>query len=207
MESAIIIIATVFIFLAIGYWWRYKSLACPASLSWLVQNRYMDSVAGADKIFERIGLKKGMKLLDCGAGPGRLSLPAAELVGGEGEVVAVDIQSEMLEKLSAGANSMKLENIRLVHSALGSGSVEKEYFDRALLVTVLGEVQNKGAALAEIFEALKKGGILSVTEVVPDPHYTSKKRVRTLCSEAGFKELESFGSWLAFTINFVKPEN
>ena len=71
----------VLVLLATGYWWRYRSLACPASLSWLVENPYMNAVSGPDKIFQRLRLEKGMKLLDVGSGPGRLALPAAIFVG------------------------------------------------------------------------------------------------------------------------------
>lgn len=192
---------------AIGYWWRYHSLACPAGLSWLVDNPYMNAVAGADKIFQRIRLDEGMRLLDVGCGPGRLTLPAAKRVGKTGEVVALDIQSKMLEKLNVRAKNMGLDNIRLINAGVGSGKIDKDYFDRALLVTVLGEIANKQEALIEIRQALRQGGILSVTEVIPDPHYTTQDKVRNLCRDAGFDEMEFFGSRAAFTINFNKTDS
>lgn len=200
------ILIIVLVLLATGYWWRYRSLACPASLSWLVENPYMNAVSGPDKIFQRLDLEKGMKLLDVGSGPGRLALPAAKLVGKSGEVVALDLQSKMLKKLSVRAEDMGLDNIRVVNASAGSGKIDKDYFDRALLVTVLGEIPNKDEALMEIYNSLKEGGILSVTEVIPDPHYTTIKKVRALCLDAGFQEMDSFGNWVAFTINFMKQE-
>ena len=190
-----------------AYWWRYHSHICPASLSWLVENPYMNAVAGADKILQRLHLEEGMRLLDVGSGPGRLALPAANRVGNRGEVVALDIQAKMLEKLRLRTEQRRLDNIRLVYAAAGSGKIDKDYFDRVLLVTVLGEISNKSEALIEICQSLKQGGLLSVTEVIPDPHYTGQKRVRALCSEAGLDEMEFFGNWLAFTINFIKPGN
>lgn len=207
MYLAICISIIALVLLATGYWWRYYSLACPASLCWLVENPYMNAVAGADKILQRLQLEEGMRLLDVGSGPGRLALPAANSVGNTGEVVALDIQAKMLEKLRLRAEYRRLDNVRLVQAAAGSGRIDKDYFDRALLVTVLGEIPNKRDALIEICQSLKQGGILSVTEVIPDPHYTSQKRVRALCREAGFDEMEFFGNWLAFTINFIKPGN
>ncbi len=203
---AIGIIVIVLILFTTGYWWRYRSLACPASLSWLVENPYMNAVSAPNKIFQRLHLEKGMKLLDVGSGPGRLTLPAAKLVGKSGEVVALDLQSKMLDKLKERAKKIELDNVKLVHAAAGSGKIDKDYFDRALLVTVLGEIPNKHEALVEIYESLKESGILSVTEVIPDPHYTAIKKVRALCHNVGFQEIDSFGNWLAFTINFIKQE-
>ncbi len=193
--------------LGTGYWWRYRSLACPANLSWLVENPYMNLVAGPDKILQRLQLEKDMKVLDIGSGPGRLTLPAAAKVGAKGEVVALDIQPQMLEKLRIRIEAVPINNIRIVNADAGSGAIEQGYFDRALLVTVLGEIPNKYEALLEIYQALKNGGILSITEVIPDPHYTRLKRIRALCRKVGFEEISYFGNWAAFTVNFMKPEN
>lgn len=205
MQILVIVFAIVLLTVIIGFWWRYRTLACPASFSWLLDNPYMNAVAGADKINERIHLQKGMNVLDVGSGAGRLTLPAAKIVGKGGEVVALDIQQKMLKKLQARATSAGIQNIRLINAGAGEGRVEQNYYDRVLLVTVLGEIRNKQHALEEIFQGLKCGGILSVTEVVPDPHYITRKSVRDLCQSVGFVEQETFGNLLAFTINFSKP--
>jgi prepilin-type N-terminal cleavage/methylation domain-containing protein len=74
-----------------------------------------------------------------------------------------------------------------------------------VLVTVLGEIPNRERAIYELFHALKPGGLLSITEVLPDPDYQCRRTVTRLCTQAGF-ELESrHGTFLAFTLNFVKP--
>ncbi len=207
MLIEITVFVTLLALLATLYWWRYHSLACPANLSFLVENPYINTVAGPDKLLKRLHLSEGMRLLDVGSGPGRLSLPAAKKVGVKGEVVALDIQPEMLAKLRARIEAMSIENIRIVNAGAGNGAVGKVYFDRALLVTVLGEISNKHEALLEIYQALKDGGILSITELIPDPHYTRLKKIRALCSEVGFEESEYFGNWAAFTVNFKKPES
>jgi ubiquinone/menaquinone biosynthesis C-methylase UbiE len=191
--------------LVVGWWWRHYTLACPAGASWLVENPYMQAVAGPARLFRRMGMLPGMRLLDVGAGPGRLSLPAAEWLGADGEVVALDIQQKMLDKLEAKAAARGITNVRTIHAAADSGELPAAYFDRALLVTVLGEIPDKAAALAAIRSALKPGGVLSITEVIPDPHYQSRARVRALCRAAGFEEQAAFGNALVFTLNFIRP--
>src|SRR6267378_8348929 len=49
------------------------------------------------KIAESLDLAPGMRVLDVGAGIGRLSVPVATRVGSQGEVVALDIQQEMID--------------------------------------------------------------------------------------------------------------
>jgi ubiquinone/menaquinone biosynthesis C-methylase UbiE len=96
-------------------------------------------------------------------------------------------------------------NIRLLHAGAGEGKTEPESFDRAFLVTVLGEIPDKSAALHEIYQALKPGGVLSVTEVLPDPDFQTPGAVQELARETGFEVREKMGGFPAFTMNLVKP--
>ena len=145
-----------------------------------------------------------MSVLDVGCGPGRLTIPIAQQVGPEGEVVAVDIQAGMLQRAQEKTKASNLYNIRFIQVCIGSGNLDHNQFDRALLVTVLGEIPDQEAALKEIFDALKPGGILSVTETVFDPHYQRLTTIRRLAVTAGFKEKNYFGNVFAFTINLEK---
>jgi cyanophycinase-like exopeptidase len=52
---------------------------------------------------------------------------------------------------------------------------------------------------------LKPGGLLSVTEVIFDPHFQSRQTVARLARSAGFRETASRGNRIAFTLNFEKP--
>jgi FkbM family methyltransferase len=117
-------------------------------------------------IVERLELQPGMAVLDVGCGPGRVAIPIASKVGPEGEVVAVDIQPGMLRRAQKKARAAKVTNIRFLEAAVGEGKLPRDRFDRALLVTVLGEIPDRERALREIFDALKPGGRLSVTEVI-----------------------------------------
>lgn len=72
-------------------------------------------------------------------------------------------------------------------------------------MTVLGEIPDRKTALKEIFDALKPGGILSVTKIIFDPHFQRRRTVGRLASEVGFREREFFANGVAFTVNLEKP--
>jgi len=144
-------------------------------------------------------------VLDIGCGPGRLTIPIAQRVGPKGDVRAVDIQPGMLKSVKEKALAARIDNIQFMQVGAGEGKLGKALADRALLVTVLGEIPNREAALKEIYEALKPGGILSVTEVIFDPHYQSRDTILKLAQPPGFKEQAFWGNRFAFTLNLLKP--
>jgi hypothetical protein len=59
--------------------------------------------------------------------------------------------------------------------------------------------------LEEIFGSLKKNGILSVTEVIADPHFMRYQSLRKLAVSAGFIERCFYGNKVSFTMKFEKP--
>lgn len=73
------------------------------------------------------------------------------------------------------------------------------------MVTVIGEIPNQEIALKEIFNALKPGGILSITEIIFDPHYQRRNTVLALARAVGFKEKKKFEDWFAYTLHLEKP--
>jgi len=52
---------------------------------------------------------------------------------------------------------------------------------------------------------LKPGGIVSVTELIIDPHYQSIKTIRLLAKKVGLVETAVFGNNFSYTINLRKP--
>ena len=193
---------------AVGLLWRFLSrrhrLPCPSWAVPLLENPYFEALAGAETLLDRAGVGPGMSVLDFGCGPGRLALPAARRVGPAGEVVALDLQPRMIRRLEERLAASGLGNVAPVLAGAGEGRAGADRYDRAFLVTVLGEIPDRAAALGEIFAALKPGGVLSITEVLPDPHYQPRSRVAKMAASAGFEERERFGSFWAFTVNFEK---
>jgi ubiquinone/menaquinone biosynthesis C-methylase UbiE len=209
--SILALLAGLIVLAAVVYFgWRVasrrRSLPCPAWLAWAVERDNPFATAHrAAAIIASLDLRPGMAVLDVGCGPGRLAVPIAAAVGATGSVVAVDIQPAMLRLAEAKARDAGVANIRFLHATAGTGRLERAQFDRALLVAVLGEIPDRAAALAEIFAALKPGGVLSVTETMFDPHYQSRRTVTRLAAAAGFRELARHGNAIAFTLILATP--
>jgi SAM-dependent methyltransferase len=208
--SAYIVLGIIVLAIFIGITWRFssrrRSLPCPVWLRWLVEmDNPFAKTNRAAFIAQHLDLEPGMAVLDAGCGPGRLTIPVARRVGPQGEVVALDIQPGMLARAREKALAANLTNIQFLQAGVGEGKLGSNRFDRALLVTVLGEIPNREKALQEIFNALKPGGILSVTEIIFDPHFQGRQTVVGFAGAVGFKEKAFFGNRIAFTLHFEKP--
>ena len=195
----------------VGLIWRFSSrrheIPCPAWLGWMVEmDNPFTKVNRARVIVGLLELDSGMKVLDAGCGPGRLTLPLAEAVGPQGEVMALDIQAGMLKRVREKVETAHLQNVQYLNAGLGEGKLPPTYFDRAVLVTVLGEIPDQETALKEIYIALKPNGILSVTEVIFDPHFHRRETVLHTAQAVGFKEKNFFGKPLAYTMHLEKTE-
>jgi ubiquinone/menaquinone biosynthesis C-methylase UbiE len=181
-------------------------MPCPSWLSWLVEfdNPILRNNS-APEIISHLDLHLGMKVLDFGCGPGRLTIPIAKLVSPSGSVTAFDIQPAMLERVRIKVVRENLSNIEFVHGAAGEGKLGNSQYDRVLLVTVLGEIPDKITLMKEIFDCLKAGGLLSITETIADPHFQTREKVLRITRTAGFAEKGFYGNPISFTIVFEKP--
>jgi len=206
-----IIVLVIVVAIAIGtILWRLasrrQSVPCPVWLRWLVElDNPFTKTNRAAYIVETLALSRGMKVLDAGCGPGRLTVPLARSVGPTGRVVALDIQPGMLARARTRTETAGLANVEFVAAALGGGSLPDNDFDRAVLVTVLGEIPDRAVALAELFDALKSGGYLAIVEVIFDPHFQPRRTVTDLAVSAGFRERAFFGHRWAYVMHFEKP--
>lgn len=183
---------------------RHRSLPCPTCFAWFLEWNLVDKLLGTQATLDRIGLKPGQRVLEIGPGPGRLLIPAAKRVLPGGEAVGLDIQPGMIERLMARAEKAGLSNVTAILGSAEETHVQPGRFDVVFLCTTLGEIPDREAALQQCYAALRPGGLLSITEMFPDPHYQSRSTVKRLAEAAGFRLTTLHGPPYFFTTNFTK---
>jgi len=175
--------------------------------------RFLDSdlrrwMQPPDKIIERSGIKPGMRVIDLGCGSGAFALFIARVVGGGGKVYAVDIQPAMLQQLEgklAKTENQDIRNIELKQASAYELPFEDGSLDLVYMVTVLQEIPDRGRALREIRRVLKPGGILAVTEFLPDPDYPLRSTTIKICQREGFVLDDNLGNLWTYTVRLKKP--
>lgn len=141
------------------------------------RRRFMDP----EEILASLELKEGMKIADLGAGAGFFALPAAKIVGQEGEIFAVDIKKEMLEALSNRARKEDLANIFPLRANIEKYrgiNIEANSCDLVLLSNVLFQSKKWSEILEEGKRILKKGKRLVIIEWKKDAPFGPEKEAR-----------------------------
>ena len=123
-----------------------------------------------DLLLRELGLKAGMTVADVGAGTGYYARRMAPLVGSDGQVLAVDVQPQMIEMLTTLAKKANLTNIKPVLGAVDDVKLEAASVDVAIMVDVYHELEYPFEVMQSIVRALKPNGrVVFVEYRLEDP--------------------------------------
>ncbi|MCC6563853.1 methyltransferase domain-containing protein, partial [Candidatus Uhrbacteria bacterium] len=132
------------------------------------------------KTLERAGIREGDTVADLGCGAlGHFVFPAAQLVGGNGRVYAVDIDKNALKAIDRAAKHDQYFNITPVWSDIEVVRAARIRDGSCHLVIVAGNLylsRNRAGLVAEAMRLLAPGGAIlmiewqaCVTDVGPAP--------------------------------------
>jgi SAM-dependent methyltransferase len=161
-----------------------------------------------------------MTLLDCGCGPGSITIGLAHVVN-PGEVVGIDIGASYIDRARSDAAKQGVSNISFKEGSLYDLPFPDNAFDAVFAHAVLNHLGVPLQALKEAYRVLKPGGVIGVRvnspeECIEEPGdpliercndlvrrlYTHNggdstigRRVRGLLREAGFVRVEVAASY------------
>lgn len=156
------------------------------------------------KILERAGLQRGWNVADLGCGSlGHFVFPAAQMVGGDGRVYAVDIQKQVIHAIERAAKHDQFWNIIPVWSdieVLHAARIPSASLDLTLIINNLYLAQNREGLIQEAIRLTKAEGRLLFIEWTPgktllgppDHHRLSIEDARALLRDESLQEEELF---------------
>lgn len=190
----------------------------PHQLAFWLENPFMVAFCNKDELAHRLaallppmaaGAKspssEKFRVLDLGCGAGRVLVPFAKLCRNTAQIVAADMQPQMLAKAQAACDREAVKNVQFERITLHPPYAEPlGRYDLIYLVTVLGEIPKLAEVLGLLYRSLSPGGKLSITETLPDPCYVPSKTVRKQGEAAGFTVLTIRHGIMSYTIEFAK---
>ncbi len=130
---------------------------------WLVrENR--ESEERVSELLREMRIQPGMTVCDLGSGNGYHSLKMAAMVGEGGQVIAVDIQPEMLTLLEGRAEQANISNIKTVLGLPHDPLLGENVCDLLLMVDVYHEISHPQQMLEKIRVALSDDGLVVLVE-------------------------------------------
>ncbi len=107
-------------------------------------------------------LSAGMRLLDCGCGPGSITAGLAEAVA-PGQVVGVDIEPSQYESVWSQAAKRPEISLHFAVADVYSLPFVANFFDAAFLHNVLSHLQRPLEVLKGIYRLLSPGGVIGIS--------------------------------------------
>lgn len=150
-------------------------------------------------LVQRLPLHSGCRALEIGAGSGHYSVAVGAKCR---RLMLLDLQPEMLRKAKARRTvAGRIDDVAANANML---PFRTESFDVVYMVTVFGEVSRQDEMLAEIRRVLARGGVLSISEHLPDFDFAAFSRVRRLVERHGFELHRRQGPSWSYTATFKK---
>lgn len=152
-----------------------------------------------ERVLDALAITAGMVVADVGAGSGYFTVRLAHRVGATGQVIATDLQPEMLAMIEARARREGLTNVTRVQATERDAGLAPGSIDLALLVDVYHELAEPAEVMAGVREALKPAGRLVLVEyrgedpavAIKPAHKMTLVQIQRELTALGFRFVES----------------
>lgn len=157
----------------------------PEGIAWLERDN-REQEERLSLLITGLELKPGLKVADLGAGSGVISSLMAPKVLPDGQIIAIEIQDAMIEKLERLKTKEKLQHLTIIRGTVSDPKLAPLSVDLVLMVDVYHEFQDPENMLRAISRALKPRGRIALVEYrAEDPqvpidrsHKMSLKQIR-----------------------------
>jgi len=140
---------------------RYASNFAFAIITLMHDNPLLPFLINPYRFLKDAGLRLGQTVLDVGCGPGFFTIPAAEIIGDEGVVYAVDLHPRAIERIQKKIESKGIKNVRPMLTNASDTGLTEQSIDVAFMFGLPYIVGGQENVISEMHRILKPGGVLS----------------------------------------------
>ena len=128
-----------------------------------MESRFRYRFFGPMQILRGADIHPGQTVLEVGCGTGFFTLSAAQFIGDQGCLVAIDVIPESIEIVSKKVQTANLKNVRVVKGDAMNTMLDAESMDAVLLFGVIpAPILPLNRLLPEMHRILKPGGTMAV---------------------------------------------
>ena len=126
----------------------------------------LESFCGVGNPFSLGEIREGESVLDVGCGGGVDTMIAATMTGPTGQVMGVDMSSEMVERARQNLSLTHLKNVSFRESSAEDLPFPDRDFNVVISSGVFNLIPDKRKALREVFRVMKPGGRVMMADQV-----------------------------------------
>jgi len=145
-------------------------------------------------------IKTGETVIDLGSGAGFDAFIVSRIVGQEGKVIGVDLSEDMLQLANKNIQKGNYENIEFLKGDIEDLPLEDQIANHVISNCVINLSLNKDKVFNEAYRVLKKGGKLSVSDIVLEkelPDFVKRSLAGHIACVSGAEKLEVY-------LNYIK---
>lgn len=152
------------------------------------------------EVVAQSGLMQGQVVADLGCGNGFYVLPAAQMVGPSGSIIAVDVMEQKLAATISIANQFGYKNVRVVRADLSKPllDLEPNSCDMVIVGNILHEISQFDQLIQNIYRVLKSPGRVVIVEWKktatpfgpPLNKRVDQEKLEVVLMQAGFRKVK-----------------
>ena len=136
---------------------------CIRVMATLMESRFRYRFFGPERVLRGADIHPGQTVLELGCGTGFFTTTAAQLIGNQGSLVAMDILPVSVETVFEKVQAAGLKNVSVVKGDALNTKLDDESMDAVLLFGVIpAPMLSLDRLLPEVHRILKPGGIMAV---------------------------------------------
>jgi SAM-dependent methyltransferase len=146
----------------------------------------------AERVLNRLGTRKGMRVADIGAGDGYYTVRLARRLGKGATIYAEDIDGEYLKRLQARLQGEQLSHVRIVRGEPRDPKLPPDAVDLAILAHVYHEIENPYEFLYRLHPSLAAHARVAVVDVdkPTQNHGTPPAMLRCEMAAVGYRQVD-----------------
>ena len=183
---------------------HFYKFPMPEWMANAIDNPFRRKLQPPEETALRHGIKPGMRVLEVGPGNGTYTLGTARQIGPEGELVTIDIEPKMIERVHQRIAAEGVTNIEARVANVYELPFEDQSFDLIYMIAVINEIPDIPRALAEFHRVTKPTGTLVFSELFMDPDYPRAATLSRKVQASNFRLKEQIGNFFYYTLIFEK---
>lgn len=151
-----------------------------------------DAAGEAERVMDRLGITRGARVADIGAGEGYYTVRLVRRLGPGATLYATDVQTKYLAQLGERLRREGISGVTLVLGAPRDPRLPPRSIDAAILSHLYHEIENPYEFLYRLQPALAPGGRLGIVETdrPTENHGTPPALLRCELSAVGYREVD-----------------